>query len=111
MTNAANAARGPTAIHLSARADETHHAVLLLVRDDGPGMDEATQARAFTPFFSRQEAGRRRGLGLARAQRYVENNGGRIRIDSSPGAGTTAIVELPAAEEPDPAEEPTDGQA
>jgi signal transduction histidine kinase/HD-like signal output (HDOD) protein len=111
MTNAANAAQGPTAIHLSARADQTAHAVLLLVHDDGPGMDEATQARAFTPFFSRQEAGRRRGLGLARAQRYVENNGGRIRIDSSPGAGTTVIVELPAAEEPDPAEEPTDGQA
>ena len=65
------------------------------VRDTGPGMDARTLDSAFTPFFSAQRAGRRRGLGLPRAKRYVENNGGRIWIRTRPGEGTTVYVQLP----------------
>ena len=71
--------------------------VAITVTDNGCGMDEATAKRAFDPFFSGRPAGRRRGLGLAKAQRIVEAGGGSIRLDSRPGHGTTAVVLLPVA--------------
>ena len=99
IANAA-AAGGPAArIRLTARADEANAAVLLAVTDDGPGMDASTVARACTPFFSAQAAGRRQGLGLPKAKRYVENNRGKMWIDSKPGEGTTVAIRLPGAKE------------
>ena len=71
--------------------------VLIAVADDGPGMDEATLAAAFSPLFSRRPAGRGRGMGLAHARRKVQANAGRIWIESRPGAGTRVFVELPRA--------------
>ncbi len=97
LTNAANAAEAGVNVRLIAEVDETDDAVLLTVADDGPGMDAATLARAFTPFFSAQRAGRRRGLGLSRAKRTVESNGGRMWIRSRPAEGTTVTIRLPAA--------------
>ncbi len=73
--------------------------VAITVSDNGCGMDEGTAKRAFDPFFSGRPAGRRRGLGLAKAQRIVEAGGGSIRLDSRPGHGTTAVVLLPVAVE------------
>jgi signal transduction histidine kinase len=59
-------------------------------------MDEATLKRAFDPFFSSRKAGRRRGMGLAKALRWVEASGGSIRLESRPGQGTRTMVLLPA---------------
>lgn len=95
IANAATAGAG--LVVLAAEADETGGAVVLTVRDDGCGMDEQTARRAYTPFFSAQKAGRRPGLGLAKARRIVESNDGRIGIDSVPGEGTAVSVRLPAA--------------
>jgi hypothetical protein len=60
-------------------------------------MDENTAKRAFDPFFSVKPAGRRRGLGLAKAMRWIEASGGSIRLESHAGQGTRSIVLLPAA--------------
>jgi signal transduction histidine kinase len=60
-------------------------------------MDEATLKRAFDPFFSCKPAGRRRGMGLAKALRWIESSGGSIRLESRLGQGTRAIVLLPAS--------------
>ncbi|MDY6914372.1 MAG: HDOD domain-containing protein [Planctomycetota bacterium] len=97
MNNAATAATSEPQICLSARSDEVGRTVLLSVQDGGPGMDSHTRDNAFTPFFSAQEAGRRRGLGLSKAKRTVETNGGRIWIDSRTDEGTTVHIQLPAA--------------
>lgn len=67
------------------------------VVDDGPGMDRDTLANAFDPFFSGREAGRGIGLGLSKAWRLVEVNGGRTSIESRHGVGTTVSIELPLA--------------
>jgi len=96
LANAASAVGAEGLIVLSASADDSRRHVLLKVRDNGSGMDAATLARAFTPFYSAQKAGRRRGLGLPKAKRYVENNGGRMWIDSEPGKGTVVSIQLPA---------------
>ncbi|MCE5326983.1 MAG: HDOD domain-containing protein [Planctomycetaceae bacterium] len=84
-------------ITLSGRLDEIRDAVVLSVADSGPGMDDATLQHVFTPFFSLQAAGRRRGLGLPLARRYVENNRGQIFIRSRKGQGTVVYVQLPRA--------------
>ena len=69
----------------------------MTVNDNGCGMDEETLKRAFDPFFSSKPAGRRRGMGLAKALRWIEASGGSIRLESRAGQGTRAIVLLPAA--------------
>jgi signal transduction histidine kinase len=97
LTNAATAGGARTEIRLSARDEEATGSVLLTVRDNGPGMDEQVLSRVFTPFFSAQQAGRRRGLGLPLARRRVERNGGTIWLKSASGRGTTAFLRLPAA--------------
>ena len=67
----------------------------LMVADDGPGMDSATLRRVFDPFFSGREAGRGAGLGLSKAWRFLEANGGTIEIESRAGRGTRVLISLP----------------
>ncbi len=98
LANATSAIGADGLIVLSASADAGRRHVLLKVRDNGSGMDAKTLARAFTPFFSAQKAGRRNGLGLSKAKRCVENNGGKMWIDSEPGKGTVVSIQLPAAQ-------------
>jgi signal transduction histidine kinase len=59
-------------------------------------MDEEIVKRAFDPFFSSKPAGRRRGMGLAKALRWVEASGGSIRLESRVGQGTRTVLLLPA---------------
>jgi signal transduction histidine kinase len=65
----------------------------IVVADTGIGMDEATRARIFEPYFSTRDSGV--GLGLAITRRAVEEHGGTITAESSPGRGTRMIVRLP----------------
>jgi signal transduction histidine kinase len=83
-----------------AAADGTNDAevaCLIKVVDDGRGMDEETARRALDPFFSGREAGRGIGLGLSKAWRLVDANGGRLEIDSRPGQGTCVTVRIPGS--------------
>jgi signal transduction histidine kinase len=65
----------------------------LIVTDRGSGMDVQTQARIFEPFFTTKKRGT--GLGLAIVKQIVERHGGTISVESSPGKGTSFIVDLP----------------
>jgi signal transduction histidine kinase len=71
--------------------------VRLTVADTGPGMSREQLDRAFDDFFTTKEGGT--GLGLSIVRRLVADLGGALRIETEPGAGTRAIVELPAATE------------
>jgi two-component system, OmpR family, sensor histidine kinase KdpD len=80
------------------RASALHDRVLVRVVDRGPGIPAAEQDRVFEPFFRSESDGsghRGSGLGLAIARGFVEVNGGRIWLESSPGQGTSFVLEFP----------------
>ena len=70
--------------------------VEISVQDDGCGMPAHIQERIFDPFFTTKEVGRGTGQGLAIVRSIVVDRlGGKIEIDTTPGAGTTMRVRLP----------------
>jgi signal transduction histidine kinase len=68
--------------------------VALTVADNGAGIAEEARERIFDVFFSTKKGGT--GLGLAIVERITRDHGGRIEVDSTPGAGTRITVFLPA---------------
>jgi len=83
-------------------AEGTTEMARIVVSDNGPGMDEAEQARALDR-FSRVGAARERdgdgalGIGLPLAHQFVEGHGGTMRLVSELGQGTAVQIELPRA--------------
>lgn len=76
--------------------------VRLVVRDTGPGMSEALQARVFEPFFTTKDVGKGSGLGLAQVYGFAKQSGGRAEIESAPGKGTAVVLLLPRSPHPLP---------
>jgi PAS domain S-box-containing protein len=75
---------------------------LIEVADNGCGMDAATLARVYEPFFTTKRFGLGSGLGLSMAYGFVKQSGGGIAIQSQTGQGTTVLMVLPlVAAEPD----------
>lgn len=73
-------------------------ALLLRVRDTGPGMPVDVRERATELFFTTKRRGS--GIGLALCKQVAESGGGTLRIDSAPGAGTVVELRVPAATSP-----------
>jgi signal transduction histidine kinase len=69
--------------------------VRITVRDDGPGMAPDVARRIFDPFFTTKDVGTGTGLGLAISHGIVAAHGGRIEVETAPGAGATFHVVLP----------------
>ncbi len=72
--------------------------VRLSITDTGCGMTPEVLAKIFDPFYTTKAAGEGTGLGMSMVYGFVKQSGGEIRIDSSPGQGTTITVLLPRAE-------------
>lgn len=66
------------------------------VEDNGVGIPPEQQDKIFTPYFTTKSGGT--GIGLSLCKNLVENNGGRIWFQSTPGRGTVFFVQVPAAE-------------
>ncbi|MEQ8769960.1 MAG: ATP-binding protein [Phycisphaerales bacterium] len=76
------------------RAHSTPGYAQLHVTDTGPGIDEATLARMFEPYFTTKSGGT--GLGLPTSRRIVGAHGGHMAVHSEPGRGTDFVITLPA---------------
>jgi signal transduction histidine kinase len=87
-------------VHLAGRSVGGNLVSELTVADDGPGMTDAEQAKAFDQFFRGEQARRMvpdgSGIGLYAARGLIEAMGGQLTVESSPAAGTTFRVQVPA---------------
>ncbi len=72
--------------------------VRVLVRDTGAGIAPEVLPHLFEPFFTTKGVGRGTGLGLATVFGIVQQHGGFVTVDSTPGAGATFAVFLPRAD-------------
>ncbi len=70
--------------------------VRIEIKDNGPGMVDATRKRVFEPFFTTKPEGEGTGLGLSVSYFIItENHGGTMEVESEPGKGTTFVICLP----------------
>ena len=84
--------------------------VTISISDTGVGMDSQVLSRVFEPFFTTKEHGT--GLGLATSYGIIKENGGDLRVESTPAKGTCFRIELPAVEQtPDDLELPDEKRA
>ena len=74
--------------------------VVIAVCDDGVGMSPDVRERVFEPFFTTKEVGKGSGLGLSQVYGFVRQSDGEVRLETSPGKGTSFQLRLPASEAP-----------
>ncbi len=70
--------------------------IVFSISDTGPGIAPEHLPKIFDPFFTTKEVGQGTGLGLSISYGIVEQHGGTIRVESTPGQGTCFTVTLPA---------------
>jgi two-component system OmpR family sensor kinase len=102
VSNALNHTPKGTPVEIAVGTRESDQAVVLEVRDHGPGIDPEQARRVFERFYRADPSrGRSRGggngLGLAIAAAIVNAHGGRIGVARTTGGGATFVVELPSA--------------
>jgi two-component system NtrC family sensor kinase len=97
LLNARDAMPDGGTIAVSSTHDE--RSISLSIRDVGGGIAKETAQRIFEPFFTTKAPGRGYGLGLAVCQRIIDENGGRIMVESDVGHGSCFTVTLPRSPE------------
>jgi Na+/proline symporter/nitrogen-specific signal transduction histidine kinase len=94
VSNACDAS--PLGGEVVVEAEAVGEVVRLRVVDRGTGIDDAVRERMFEPFFTTKPPGQGTGLGLPLAHSIIREHLGSIEVESSPGKGTTVVVELPS---------------
>ncbi|MGH1417711.1 MAG: sensor histidine kinase [Hyphomicrobiaceae bacterium] len=85
----------PNGGHLTLRAYRDHGHGMIVVSDDGVGIDDETRPKILRPFFTTRSGGT--GLGLSVTNQLVETNGGSLQIESERGVGTTVTLAFPVS--------------
>ncbi|MCK5878162.1 MAG: GHKL domain-containing protein [Holophagae bacterium] len=96
LTNAAQAIEADNGlIIIETSFENTEENVVLLIRDNGTGMDEKTRKHIFDPFFTTKRDKGGTGLGLSILYGIIKEHGGKIDINSRIGEGTTFTIRIP----------------
>ncbi|NQU12639.1 MAG: PAS domain-containing protein [Desulfobacteraceae bacterium] len=77
--------------------DEDDGDIQIVVSDTGAGIRAEDLPHIFDPYFTSKSSGT--GLGLAIVLKIIESHGGKIRVESQPGEGTTITITLPSSRE------------
>ena len=85
---------------VSAAATESGKWVTVSLRDTGTGIDAETWKRLFEPFFTTKDPRKALGLGLATVRGIAAQSGGRVRVETAPGAGANISILLPPLDKP-----------
>ncbi|WP_316177851.1 MULTISPECIES: sensor histidine kinase [unclassified Bradyrhizobium] len=95
LANAVGFSPPDSSVAVSAR--RTDHSVIFAVTDSGPGIPPEVKDKVFEWFESHSQGSRHRGagLGLSLVRSFVELHGGRVRMDSVVGKGTTVTCDFP----------------
>jgi len=93
LMNAVDAMPERGTIVLKTAFEKAVCAITVAISDTGRGMNAAVLGKIFQPFFTTKTGGT--GLGLAISKRLIEEQGGRIAIESGQGLGTTFSITLP----------------
>jgi hypothetical protein len=93
--------RRQSLVRIEAKAEKSGARVSLSIADNGRGMSEETQRRAFEMFYTTRTRGLGTGLGLPLVARVVSRAGGTVHIESRLGRGSTVSLLLPVAKRPE----------
>ncbi len=85
----------PTGGKLKVQTARNDTMVVVDITDTGVGISEEDIKRIYDPFFTTKGTGKGTGLGLAVTYGIIQEHGGRIFVDRSPGAGTHFRLKLP----------------
>lgn len=80
---------------ITIKTEQSGDNVLISIKDNGPGMNEETIKKIFTPFFTTKEAGKGTGIGLAICASIIQDHEGTITVNSKMGEGTEFVISLP----------------
>jgi PAS domain S-box-containing protein len=105
IVNAAEAMHGNGTLTITSSTSSDRKWVTLAFTDTGEGIKEENLTRIFDPFFTTKDVGKGTGLGLSTSYGIVESHGGKIRVKSKVGEGTTFTIELPTFPETQPFQE------
>jgi len=95
--NALDATPPGGTVSIGAHVTPARDGLELFVTDTGSGMSPNVRQRIFDPFFTTKPEGQGTGLGLSITRSIVESHGGRIGVETAPGAGTTMRLWFPVA--------------
>jgi two-component system NtrC family sensor kinase len=97
LTNAIDACgAGGRGGKIAVRTRAADDGVEIRVADNGCGIDPAVLDKIFDPFFTTKPQGKGTGLGLSISHGIVQDHGGRISVESTPGRGSSFTVYLPS---------------
>jgi two-component system NtrC family sensor kinase len=97
LLNALDSVKKGGRVRIAAAGEHDRGWIVVTVTDDGCGIPAHVLPHVFDPFFTTKPRGKGTGLGLSVSLGIVRQHGGDIRVDSTPGKGTTVTVLLPAA--------------
>lgn len=100
LGNALDAVDGRTVRRVIVAARREGDQIVVRVSDSGPGIPATHRARLFEPFFTTKPSGHGTGLGLYIARKLLDELGGTLALDESPGGGAQLVVALPSIPAP-----------
>jgi len=85
----------PGVVSITATADQKYQQASIIIEDSGVGIEKNDLQKIFDPFFTTKNVDQGTGLGLAVVYGIIKKHNGSIRVESTKGAGTRFIINLP----------------